>query len=441
MPGGFGGRVSPRPSSPAIYHPCLAGLELRLGTTDPADPRQVQSVVPPTRTRNKDGTLSDPRRYVDVDAGCVRLPAALIDYLIDHLGRRRVAPPHRYETIPRETLAGLSPLEKVEFALEWQGIRPTPTERGLVACCPSHQGNRQNFAADEAEDGRVLIICHRGTCEFEDLVEAMGLEARDLYPERFRRAIRPRGHRWSNTNQQEARDSITAMTDEEADAWTEEQVRYIAALAERPEMGKELARRLGLPREAFRALSFGYRHRNPLKLEDGTWTDLGPAWTWEELDAKGRSVCINRRFVDPGVEPRKRIIGSRRDDPEHPRVITHRAARGLVYADDFRTRPGPVFVVEGESDFLAMSHLGAAAVGLPGAMLGLREVARLLEGDPRQVVVLGENDLKSDGSWPGDPRSAAERLAGLLGRAVGWNLPQGRSKDIREQVIDLIKGQ
>lgn len=50
---------------------------------------------------------------------------------------------------------------------------------GWSALCPAHDDNSPSLSVAEAED-RLLICCHAG-CSSEEIVEALGLELRDLY--------------------------------------------------------------------------------------------------------------------------------------------------------------------------------------------------------------------------------------------------------------------
>ena len=59
----------------------------------------------------------------------------------------------------------------------------------------------------------------------------------------------------------------------------------------------------------------------------------------------------------------------------------------------------PVLVVEGMSDAAAALDLGFVAVGRPSNLAGLDLLKELVRG--RSVVVLGENDEKADGQFPG----------------------------------------
>jgi len=50
------------------------------------------------------------------------------------------------------------------------------------AKCPAHEDRSPSLSIKEATDGRVLIHCHAG-CEVADVVESVGLELGDLFPD------------------------------------------------------------------------------------------------------------------------------------------------------------------------------------------------------------------------------------------------------------------
>jgi hypothetical protein len=52
-----------------------------------------------------------------------------------------------------------------------------------LARCPGHEDKRPSLSIASGRDGRVLLRCFAG-CDFEDVVAAMGLEPRDLFPPR-----------------------------------------------------------------------------------------------------------------------------------------------------------------------------------------------------------------------------------------------------------------
>lgn len=53
---------------------------------------------------------------------------------------------------------------------------------GWSALCPAHNDSTPSLSIDTGEDGRVLLCCHAG-CECEDIVTALGLTMRDLFPD------------------------------------------------------------------------------------------------------------------------------------------------------------------------------------------------------------------------------------------------------------------
>jgi hypothetical protein len=49
------------------------------------------------------------------------------------------------------------------------------------ACCPAHADKNPSLAITETSDGTVLLKCWAG-CTAQDIVSAIGLELRDLFP-------------------------------------------------------------------------------------------------------------------------------------------------------------------------------------------------------------------------------------------------------------------
>ena len=54
---------------------------------------------------------------------------------------------------------------------------------GWSARCPAHDDNFNSLSIAEGADGRALVYCHAG-CEFSEIVDALGLTARDLFVQR-----------------------------------------------------------------------------------------------------------------------------------------------------------------------------------------------------------------------------------------------------------------
>ena len=49
--------------------------------------------------------------------------------------------------------------------------------------CPVHDDQKPSLGVRERDDGSLLVRCYAG-CATEDILDALGLEFADLYPER-----------------------------------------------------------------------------------------------------------------------------------------------------------------------------------------------------------------------------------------------------------------
>lgn len=65
------------------------------------------------------------------------------------------------------------------FLARLDGVNGGPQQYG--ARCPAHNDRSASLAVSQDADGRILIFCHAG-CPYTDVVEAMGLEPRHLFP-------------------------------------------------------------------------------------------------------------------------------------------------------------------------------------------------------------------------------------------------------------------
>lgn len=65
-----------------------------------------------------------------------------------------------------------------------------------IACCPAHNDINPSLQITEMQDGRLLLHCFSQHCGAIDIVNALGLNLGDLYPEEQRNytsVFRPRG--------------------------------------------------------------------------------------------------------------------------------------------------------------------------------------------------------------------------------------------------------
>ena len=207
--------------------------------------------------------------------------------------------------------------------------------------------------------------------------------------------------------------------------WQAEAEGYSALLTD--EAREELARQLGLPLTATDAEPrLGFIH------DDGP----APCWTYPLFDGTGRMVGIGRRFIEP--------VSLAGGNPTNKAWMSG-STPALTYSPRFKERPGPIVIVEGFSDRLALEACGLAVVGRPNNMTGAEMLATLLRDVPaeRPIVILAEHDLKPDGTWPG--KTGAEHVAAKLGaalqRPVRVAFPPEGSKDARAWVQEIAAGQ
>ena len=90
---------------------------------------------------------------------------------------------HDSEATPEEPAAGGDddiPSEPVDRLLD-RLERVKRNGSGFIARCPAHPDREPSLSVSEGDDGRVLVKCHAG-CSTEAIVQAAGLELRDLFP-------------------------------------------------------------------------------------------------------------------------------------------------------------------------------------------------------------------------------------------------------------------
>ena len=63
-----------------------------------------------------------------------------------------------------------------------QKVRKTRFDR-WIACCPAHDDKNPSLSIQEQDDGTLLIFCH-AQCAPAHIMAAVGLELKDLYPQK-----------------------------------------------------------------------------------------------------------------------------------------------------------------------------------------------------------------------------------------------------------------
>ena len=74
------------------------------------------------------------------------------------------------------------PLTVVLDRLRGRGLEPVASGSGYSCRCPAHEDGSPSLVIGIGDDGRVLLHCHAG-CSTGAVVESLGLEAKDLFPE------------------------------------------------------------------------------------------------------------------------------------------------------------------------------------------------------------------------------------------------------------------
>lgn len=82
---------------------------------------------------------------------------------------------------------GSACLEKVLARLD--KVKTTGRSK-WIACCPAHDDRDPSLSITEANDGKVLLKCWAG-CTAAEIVEAIGLGLRDLFPDNGQYQGRP----------------------------------------------------------------------------------------------------------------------------------------------------------------------------------------------------------------------------------------------------------
>lgn len=179
-----------------------------------------------------------------------------------------------------------------------------------------------------------------------------------------------------------------------------------------------LAEALSLPYDALDALAIGWwpdrRWWNP----DTRQHEGEPGcWTFPEYDAHDRIIGLGLRWP---MGQKGQLTGGR---------------RGLTLPVGWRERQNPVLIVEGPSDVLAGSWLHLNVIGRPSTSGGVELLTHVCRN--RRTIVLGENDRKPDGRWPGKEgaEAVAAKLTTAWSRPVPVAYPPHDFKDLRDWFV------
>lgn len=273
--------------------------------------------------------------------------------------------------------------------------RRKDTADGCEGCCPAHDDGDPSLSVKVAGD-RILIHCHAG-CAPEDILFRLGLEWTDLFADDAKKSkydrAGPRPLPLPREPEKPPPDFGPLL--EDARKLPDHRAHLLRLadsldiLPESREAWLDAADRVGtvyLPKHLIK--------KHFPKLASNWFA----CWGFHERDASGKVIGITRRYAD----------GKKKDFPDGKRGLYFDPNRGPADGEQ-------VYTPEGPTDTIAMLACGLCSVGRPSNTGGVSLLIDLLGGE-QEIIVLGENDQKPDGKWPG--REGMERTAAALAQAL-----------------------
>jgi len=259
--------------------------------------------------------------------------------------------------------------------------------------CPVCFGSEKKLTITLLPKGIILATCHSGSaCSFAEIQEELqkcGVSKSDWFPS-------PGEHRSEALQIVQPRSALQPANP----TWAKRATKY--AKARTKDRLSALAKSLGVREPALIALGVG-------------WSKKWQAYTFPERNFRGEVIGIATRKLNG---KKKFILGGK---------------RGLYLPEGWEKHDGPVFLVEGASDTAVMVDNGISVIGRPSNTGGVSHLKELLKQERREIIVVGENDKKPDGSHPGleGAQKVATKLATSLARSISLVIPSQGQKDIR----------
>jgi hypothetical protein len=345
------------------------------------------------------------------------------------------------KVLDRQQLDGLSPLAKFKFRLTQFGIPYTPEGDGFRTRCPLACGDSPSLVFCAGKDDKLVLVCHRCVAPYAKIMEALELTTHDGFTgaqshddELVEYPLLLALQRARQRRSEDAEGDLPPQIDQAViDHFTAANSQCMQAIRDKPGKLRQLAAQLEVAEDALMRLSVGWIDSNRVQDECGQWIDAGGAWTFPER--AGQSIALGN---DPGP-----IIGIMRrfEDPRFGKRVIAGSLRGLYVPYDWQSLADPILIPEGASDVAAIISTGRRAIGRPSATGGVEHLAEILRCRGNTVVVLGENDRKPNGSWPGREgmTHVADALAERLHRPIKQQLPPTGLKDARDFLRSAIK--
>jgi hypothetical protein len=288
-----------------------------------------------------------------------------------------------------------SPLDLVIGRLERMNLTVKQTGPSQwEAQCPSHDDRQPSLSIGEGDDGRLLLYDHAG-CELDRILTALGFTAAELFPDDGTGNHNGAGR--ATVPRPAAVKTPFTTTEDDVGGWHR-------ALMARPKIVSRLGELRGWTPEAIMRFGVGY---------DGERITIPVA------DCAGRLTGVGRYQPNSATRNGDRkmlqIGGSERDLFPRPETIDG---------------PEMVWLVEGESDAIALWSLDIPAVGYPGVGKWVPSWPARFAG--RRVMVCVDCDGKGREvgvRWVRELESHAAEV---------WSLDLDQGRDDGFDVGDLI---
>lgn len=289
-------------------------------------------------------------------------------------------------------------------------------------CCPAHEDSHQSGRITlNPVTGKVSLTCYVG-CSIDAIVAALGITKSDLYLDNHDSSSSyPRVYSPPKTTLGKAADKKSPQKISEE----------LLAVAQRTTFEQHA---VGIARWA--------KH---LGLSPESSVDLGDTWQPDRIatvrdgqTAWHPDVSKPGLLLTPMVDGDMQVVGVAIRDWAGKKWRIDGGSEGLFVPKDFWGRSGPIYLVEGPTDTRAAWDMGLAVIGRSNNrnQANISQLARLLGRVPvsREIIVVGENDRKPNGDWPGrtGAEKTAQELSELLKRPVRAALVPEPFKDTRE---------
>ena len=246
-----------------------------------------------------------------------------------------------------------------------------------VARCPAHDDKSPSLSLSRGDDGRALVHCYVG-CEARDVLAAVGLELRDLFPDNLSGEQRQqhRRERLSKERQFErlvieaAKDSANSLSDEDLArlALAQERIDQLdRQMAETEEQGKTPT--VNPERPCWAAYESWVRNEKGRKLRPGVY------WHNVKTDDEGQRQLIDDWVASPVFVTARTVNTDDGSEGRLLRLLTTGGEKEWVL-------PMEVFGGSGEDARRSLFGMGVViALRKRGAFMEY-----LLEQQPRQTI-------------------------------------------------------